>query len=69
MRTIHGGASVRLYSLDDTDPVARTLFYGPLDEALKLAAEQPEAVQAGLWIATDNDVIAYPDLSPDDRRD
>jgi hypothetical protein len=62
MRTTFGSASVRLYHLDDGDPVAQTLFYGPLDEALALAAAQPEAVQAGLWIATDNDVAAYLDL-------
>ncbi|OYQ34457.1 hypothetical protein CHU93_02345 [Sandarakinorhabdus cyanobacteriorum] len=62
MRSTFGSASVRLYYLDDGDPVAQTLFYGPLDEALALAAAQPEAVQAGLWIATDNDVAAYLDL-------
>ncbi|OSZ67076.1 hypothetical protein CAP39_11565 [Sphingomonas sp. IBVSS1] len=62
MRSTFGSASVRLYHLDDGDPVAQTLFYGPLDEALALAAAQPEAVQAGLWIATDNDVAAYLDL-------
>jgi len=62
MRTTFGSASVRLYHLDDGDPVAQTLFYGPLDEALRRAAAQPEAVQAGLWIATDNDVAAYLDL-------
>ena len=63
MRSTFGSASVRLYHLDDGDPVAETLFYGPLDEALRLAAAQPEAVQAGLWIATDNDVAAYLDLA------
>jgi hypothetical protein len=62
MRSTFGSASVRLYHLDGGDPVAETLFYGPLDEALRLAAAQPEAVQAGLWIATDNDVAAYLDL-------
>ncbi len=62
MRSTFGSATVRLYHLDDGDPVAETLFYGPLDEALRIAAAQPEAVQAGLWIATDNDVAAYLDL-------
>jgi len=52
---------VRLYRLDDGDPVAQTLFYGPLAEALALAAEDPDP--AGLWIATDNDVVAYIDLA------
>ncbi len=62
MRSTFGAASVRLYHLDEGDPVAETLFYGPLAEALAVAAAQPEAVQAGLWIATDNDVAAYLDL-------
>lgn len=65
MRSTFGSATVRLYHLDDGDPVAETLFYGPLDEALRIAAAQPEAVQAGLWIATDNDVAAYLDLVND----
>jgi hypothetical protein len=62
MRSTFGSASVRLYHLDDGDPVAETLFYGPLAEALAIAAAQSEDVQAGLWIATDNDVVAYLDL-------
>jgi hypothetical protein len=62
MRSTFADATVRLYHLDDGDPVAETLFYGPLAEALAIAAMQPEAVQAGLWIATDNDVTAYLDL-------
>jgi hypothetical protein len=62
MRSTFASATVRLYHLDDGDPVAHTLFYGPLDEALAIAAAQSEAVQAGLWIATDNDVAAYLDL-------
>ncbi|WP_439533902.1 hypothetical protein [Polymorphobacter sp.] len=65
MRTITGTATVRLYHLDEADPVAHTLFYGPLDEALALAAAQPEDIQPGLWIATDNDVIAWMDLKED----
>jgi hypothetical protein len=65
MRSTFAGAAVRLYHLDDGDPVAETLFYGPLAEALTIAALQPEAVQAGLWIATDNDVAHYLDLASD----
>ena len=41
---------------------AETLFYGPLSEALDIAAAQPEEVQQGLFLATDNDVVAYLDL-------
>ena len=62
MRTVSDTATVRLYWLDDGDPVAQTLFYGPLAEALAVAREQPEAVQAGLWLATDTDVIAFLDF-------
>lgn len=64
MRTTSDGATVRLYHLADDigGSGATTLFYGPLAEALLLAAQQEEAVQAGLFIATDNDVIAYLDL-------
>ena len=62
MRTVSDTATVRLYWLEEGDPVAQTLFYGPLAEALAVAREQPEAVQAGLWLATDNDVIAFLDF-------
>ena len=62
MRSTFASATVRLYHLDDGDPVAETLFYGPLAEALAVAAAQSDDVQAGLWIATDNDVVAYLDL-------
>ncbi len=62
MRTVSSTATVRLYHLDASDPLAHTLFYGPLEDALILAAEQPEAIQQNLWIATDNDVIAFLDL-------
>ncbi len=67
MRTTFGGASVRLYHLDDDAEggTATTLLYGPLEEALALAATQDEAVQDGLYLATDNDVIAYRDLMDD----
>ena len=62
MRTVSDSANVRLYWLDEGDPAAQTLFYGPLAEALAMAREQPEALQAGLWLATDNDVIAFLDF-------
>ncbi|MBO9669182.1 MAG: hypothetical protein J7485_01555 [Sphingobium sp.] len=64
MRSTWDAVSVRLYHLDQEvgGSGATTLFYGPLDEALAIAAQQEEAVQAGLFIATDNDVIAYLDM-------
>jgi hypothetical protein len=64
MRSTFGEASVRLYFLDveSEGGAAETLFYGPLAEALALAARQPEEVQEGLFLATDNDVVAYLDL-------
>ena len=65
MRSTFAEASVRLYHLDDGDPVAQTLFYGPLAEALAIAAAQPADMQACLWIATDNDVVPYHDLAGD----
>ena len=64
MRSTHDESSVRLYDLGDGPEggSADTLFYGPLSEALRIAAEQPVEVQQGLFIATDNDVVAYLDL-------
>ena len=64
MRTTYEDATVRLYFLDAESEggAAETLFYGPLTEALQLAASQPEDVQEGLFLATDNDVVAYLDL-------
>ena len=64
MRTTYNSATVRLYHLSDTQEggAAATLFYGPLDEALRIAERQPEDVQDGLFLATDNDVVAYLDL-------
>ncbi|MGE4431022.1 MAG: hypothetical protein AB7E05_09825 [Sphingobium sp.] len=64
MRSTSAAVTVRLYHLDDAveGGAASTLLYGSLEEALRLAAAQPEAVQEGLFIATDNDVIAYLDL-------
>ena len=65
MRSTGDSISVRLYHLDDGPEGggAHTLFYGPLAEALVLAARQPDDVQDGLFIATDNDVVAYLDLA------
>lgn len=65
MRSTFASASVRLYRLDEGDPVAETIFYGPLAEAMALAASLPADVQASLWIATDNDVAHYLDLAGD----
>lgn len=67
MRTTSDGVTVRLYHLDPQvgGAGATTLFYGSLAQALNLAAQQPEEVQDGLFIATDNDVIAYLDLIGD----
>jgi len=64
MRTTSDGVTVRLYHLGDGPEggAAETLFYGSLAAALDIAARQPEDVQDGLFIATDNDVIAYLDL-------
>jgi hypothetical protein len=62
VRTVSASSSVRLYHLDDVDAAAHTLFYGPLDEALTLARQQPEDIQAGLWLATENDVVAFLDI-------
>lgn len=64
MRTTYDRATVRLYHLDSASEggAATTLLYGPLAEALQLAAQQPAEVQDGLFIATDNDVVAYLDL-------
>jgi hypothetical protein len=64
MRTTYASATVRLYHLDDgvEGGSASTLLYGTLTEALRLAAEQAAETQDGLFIATDNDVVAYLDL-------
>ncbi len=64
MRTTHAAATVRLYHLDSATEggAAETLFYGSLDEAMRIAATQQEQVQEGLFLATDNDVVAYLDL-------
>jgi hypothetical protein len=67
MRSTQHDARVRLYFLDRESEggAAETLFYGPLTEALEIAAGQPEEVQEGLFLATYNDVVAYLDLIED----
>lgn len=64
MRSISLEHPVRLYLLDDAveGGAAITLLYGTLAEALAEAARQPEEVQAGLIIQTQDDVVAYLDL-------
>jgi hypothetical protein len=64
MRSISLDHPVRLYLLDDAveGGAAVTLLYGSLAEALAEAARQPEEVQAGLIIQTQDDVIAYLDI-------
>ena len=64
MRTTYSDATVRLYHLDrDAEGGApATLFYGPLAEAIRIGEEQPEDIQQGLFIATDNDVVGFLDL-------
>jgi hypothetical protein len=64
MRSTSESTSVRLYHLSDGPEggAAQTLLYGTLAEALALAAQQPDEIQADLFIATDNDVVAYLDL-------
>ena len=61
MRSTYDDATVRLYHLGD-DGAAMTLIYGPLSQALHVAEQQPAEMQDGLYLATDNDVVAYLDL-------
>lgn len=62
MRTTSNTATVRLYQLSEEDAAAQTLFYGPMTEALAVVHQQPEDVQAGLWLATKSDVVSFLDL-------
>ncbi len=64
MRSTDQQSSVRLYHLDGGPEggAATTLFYGPLNEAMLVAEQQSAEVQEGLFIATDNDVVAFLDL-------
>ncbi|PBN44876.1 hypothetical protein [Sphingobium sp. D43FB] len=61
MRSTYDDATVRLYHLGD-DGAAMTIMYGPLSQALHVAEQQPTEMQDGLYLATDNDVVAYLDL-------
>jgi len=62
MRTTYDHASVRLYHLDSEAGTVTTIMYGTLEAAMAEAARQPEELQGGLYIATDNDVVAWLDL-------
>jgi len=62
MRTVSDDVSVRLYHLDEVSGAAATILYGTLAQALAAAAEQPEEIQAGLFLQTSNDVVAYLDF-------
>lgn len=65
MRTVSDDVSVRLYHLDHESGATATLLYGSLADALRHAAQQPEAVQDGLFLQTANDVVAYLDFIED----
>ena len=62
MRTVSSDMPVRLYHLDEEGGVATTILYGSLAEAIAAAEREPEEVQAGLFLQTSNDVIAYLDF-------
>lgn len=62
MRTVSDDVSVRLYHLDEEGGAATTLCYGTLAQALAVAAGEPEDIQAGLFLQTSNDVVAYLDF-------
>ena len=59
MRTVFDDVAVRLYHLDEDGGSATTILYGTLAQALAAAAAQPEEIQAGLFLQTNNDVVAY----------
>ncbi len=62
MRTVADDVAVRLYHLDSDGGVATTLLYGTMMQALAAAAVESEDVQAGLYLQTSNDVVAYLDF-------
>ena len=62
MRTVSADVPVRLYHLDEEGGVATTILYGTLAEALAAAEREPEEIQAGLFLQTSNDVVAYLDF-------
>jgi hypothetical protein len=59
MRTVSDDVAIRLYHLDEEGGAATTILYGTLAQALAAAAAQPEEIQAGLFLQTNNDVVAY----------
>lgn len=65
MRTVSDAASVRLYHVDGgvDGGAPTTLFYGSLADAMSRAALETDEVQNGLFLATENDVVAYLDLA------
>ena len=65
MRTVADDASVRLYHVDGESGAVTTLLYGTLAEAMRVAAERPEAMQPGLYIQTSSDVVAWEELMGD----
>ena len=62
MRTVSDDVPVRLYHLDEEGGAATTILYGTLAQALAAAERQPEDIQAGLFLQTSNDVVAYLDF-------
>jgi len=62
MRTVSDDVPVRLYHLDEEGGAATTILYGTLAQALAAAGQQPEDIQAGLFLQTSNDVVAYLDF-------
>ena len=62
MRTVSDDVAVRLYHLDEEGGAATTILYGTLAKALAAATTQPVDIQAGLFLQTGNDVIAYLDI-------
>ena len=63
MRTTDDQASVRLYYLHPEAGTTETLLYGTMAEAVALAERQDETVQDGLYLQTNNDVVAYLDFA------
>lgn len=51
---------MRLYHLAEAEGGgATTLYYGALAEALKIAADQTDEMQEGLFLQTESDVVGY----------
>jgi hypothetical protein len=62
MRSTSDTSTARLYHLDPDSGAATTIVYGSLAEVLRAAEAEPAEVQDGLFVQTDNDVVAYLDL-------